>query len=566
MHDSRPGADPVRRDRATRAPRSTVVWFAALLLATTLPVAAAVADYQPVGASRVWSVAPWGDDAAPGTLDAPVRTVRFAVRVAAPGDTIELRGGVYRETVQVYAKALTIRSRDGERAVFDGAVVVDGFRPESDRWVADGWTTQFHRESSGGPVANDHIVAGYPDQVFLDGRPLRQVLSLAEVMPGTFFHETDADRLWLGDDPTGRLVEASKLRWALYFNRAHGSRLENVTVRRYATEARQMGAIRAYADRLTMSGLLVEQNARMGLSAIGRQVVITDSSFLDNGYIGVHGDRLDTFVLEESVVRGNNREGFDPFHSGAGVKVTRSRGVTVRESDVSANGGPGVWTDLGTQFVTIVRTVLADNRRAGIEIELSSDVNVLSNLALDNGEAGIWVLESQNVQVLHNASFGNVNAIEVEEGPRRDVRNVRILNNTMGDPAPGTRAVLDVNDWTAERSARDMGVIADHNAYWLPDGADAPLSRWGRWPEQLAWSGDLDQHRSVTSQGWNSVVVEPDADANPLARAIDVLDYRGRDELQRGAAVTGQAAADLGIESGDIRRIGPVAPIERPGG
>lgn len=532
------------------------------LVSLGVGVVVGVVDGQPAAAERVWHVAPWGNDAAAGTFDDPLATAGEAVDRSSSGDTIELRGGVYHESVEVIGVGVTIRSRDGERAVFDGAVPVEGFRPVGDRWVHDRWTRQFVREPSGGPVGSDHIVAGYPDQVFVDGRQLDQVLRLVDVGPGTFFHDTDADQLWLGDDPSASLVEASRATFAFEFRSAGGSLLENVTVRRFATEARDMAAVRAYTDDMTIRGVEVASNARMGLSVIGEGVRITDSRFVDNGYLGVHAERASSFVLERSAVLRNNREDFDPFHSGAGIKITRSEGVTIRESDISRNRGPGVWTDLDTRRVTIVRNLIEGNRRAGVEVELSSDVNVLSNVSIDNGEAGIWILESQNVQVLHNATFGNVNGIEVEEGPRREVRNVRIMNNAVGDPAPGTRALLDVNDWTGERPADAMGVSVDYNAYWFtPDQRDEHLSRWGQWPDGLVLTDDLTQHQRSTGQGWNSLVQR--GDDNPFARAPSRGDYRGDDWLRAGAPVTGSAAAELGMVEGDRRRIGPVAPVER---
>lgn len=45
-----------------------------------------------------WYVAPTGDDSAAGTLEKPFATVRRAQESAAPGDTVYLRGGVYKMT------------------------------------------------------------------------------------------------------------------------------------------------------------------------------------------------------------------------------------------------------------------------------------------------------------------------------------------------------------------------------------------------------------------------------------------------------------------------------------
>lgn len=44
-------------------------------------------------------VAPGGDDANPGTLAQPVKTLARAAALLQPGDTCFLRGGTYRETL-----------------------------------------------------------------------------------------------------------------------------------------------------------------------------------------------------------------------------------------------------------------------------------------------------------------------------------------------------------------------------------------------------------------------------------------------------------------------------------
>ena len=49
-------------------------------------------------------VAPAGDDANPGTEAKPFATVQRAQQAAAPGDTVLLRGGIYRMTEAQIAK------------------------------------------------------------------------------------------------------------------------------------------------------------------------------------------------------------------------------------------------------------------------------------------------------------------------------------------------------------------------------------------------------------------------------------------------------------------------------
>jgi hypothetical protein len=79
-----------------------------------------------------------GDDALPGTKDAPWRTVAHALERLKPGDTLYLYGGVYYENVYVALAGradapITIRSVPGEQAVIDG-----GFREFFDS-AADAW-------------------------------------------------------------------------------------------------------------------------------------------------------------------------------------------------------------------------------------------------------------------------------------------------------------------------------------------------------------------------------------------------------------------------------------------
>lgn len=67
-----------------------------------------------------------GNDANPGTLSAPWRTIQHAADTARPGSTVNVRGGIYEErvTINVSGNAndgfITFRSNPGETAVFEG--------------------------------------------------------------------------------------------------------------------------------------------------------------------------------------------------------------------------------------------------------------------------------------------------------------------------------------------------------------------------------------------------------------------------------------------------------------
>jgi len=98
-------------------------WRAALLCSGLLLGRSEAAEYF---------VAPDGRDDAPGTsLGQPFRTLRRATEALQPGDTCWIRGGTYRETVNLArggrpGAPLTLAAWRGERVVLDGADPVAG--------------------------------------------------------------------------------------------------------------------------------------------------------------------------------------------------------------------------------------------------------------------------------------------------------------------------------------------------------------------------------------------------------------------------------------------------------
>ena len=70
-------------------------------------------------------VSPAGDDAGPGTLQRPFRTIQHGVDALEPGDTCYVRAGVYRESLTLgrsgTAEApIRLRAYPGEDVLLDG--------------------------------------------------------------------------------------------------------------------------------------------------------------------------------------------------------------------------------------------------------------------------------------------------------------------------------------------------------------------------------------------------------------------------------------------------------------
>ena len=88
---------------------------------SSVPASAAV----PAGATHTYYVSASGNDANAGTLSLPVKSINHALSLAAPGDTVLLRGGVYSEKVVISktgtdGKYITLKAFTGETPVIDG--------------------------------------------------------------------------------------------------------------------------------------------------------------------------------------------------------------------------------------------------------------------------------------------------------------------------------------------------------------------------------------------------------------------------------------------------------------
>jgi len=117
--------------KATLIPLSVCILCATSAFSGALRPAA-----QPLNAAEYF-VATNGCDAADGSAERPWRTIQRAASVAGPGDTITIRGGVYREWVKpanagTESAPVVYRAASGEKVVVTGADPVRGWKKRAD--------------------------------------------------------------------------------------------------------------------------------------------------------------------------------------------------------------------------------------------------------------------------------------------------------------------------------------------------------------------------------------------------------------------------------------------------
>ena len=480
-------------------------------------------------------VAPDGDDGAAGTSTAPWRTLGHAVDAAPSGSTIVLAGGTYREGVEIPAtKRLTLQPAAGEQVWLSGSDVVGGWvRQDSGSWQRP-WTLNLGAGSLDPTLVNpEHPLAGDPDQVFIDGRPLTQVGSRTTLSPGTFFVDEANDALWIGDDPAGRTVEASVRADGLTI-KSSGTVVRGLGFRHYATPVARLGAVKAQGNGITIEDCVFTQNAASGLDVRGDDVRVVTSTAIDNGQLGMRATDAHRLTVEDSLLRRNNVERFSGIAASGGIKIAESDGVTLRHNLAEDNLSHGLWLDLSSDDATVVRNISRNNKNAGLIIEMSLRPIFASNALVENG-TGVVVSETSTAQLWNNALVENYISAYIVDGRRAPLPvDITLRNNIISSSVASARPMVIVDDVNHLRSGAQMRVTLDRNAYYRKSTSYMPyLMSWTDYPAGKLVMKTLTDVQARTGQDRTSKIVD-NAATDPNVDDADA----GRYGLPAGSALS----------------------------
>lgn len=479
-----------------------------------------IAGAAPIGSTRyavpsgALIVSPSGNDANKGTISAPLRTVAKALALAASGTTIVLRAGNYHESVTVppTRSRITIQSYPGEAVWFDGSTVVSSWAGSGAAWVSSGWTTKFDSSptftfgAKDGTTANWTFVnparplAAHPDQVWVDGVAQVQVSDVSKVVPGTFYVDYAASKLYLGTNPNGKTVRASDRTTAISI-RAEGSTVRGVGVRRYSPSVPHMGAVTAEKRNITIENVVIADTSTTGLFVKDPGSVVRNVTLERNGMLGASASTADSLTITGVLSRDNNTEGFNNSPVSGGFKVVRSRGVSVTNSVFTHNSGPGLWFDESVYDGTVTGNDIIDNSGHGLILEISAKFTVASNIVSGNRDNGMKINDTSHVEVWNNTVIGNGRSINIVQDNRRasnlstpghDKRQtlpdptmtwiigpVTVSNNIVGEGT--SNCLLCVEDYSRQYSAEQLKVTTRGNVYQRPSStAPSWIAIWSK--------------------------------------------------------------------------------------
>lgn len=404
--------------------------------------------------------------AAPGILFdiaiVPGESIQAAVDANPPGTTFLIRTGTHRNQ--------TIRPKENQTfvgepgAVLSGAVDIAGFAPDGQWWSVGGQTR--------GPRIAGHCEAGYPrcnhtNDLFVDDVTFVHVGSPADLGPGTWFFDYNADRIYLGEDPAGRRVEMSVTERA-FFGDADNVRVFDLIVEKYAVRAQlaavdsRLGVGNGMASGWIVDGVEARLNHGIGINLTNGGIARNNYTH-HNGQSGISAQGYGV-VVENNEISYNNTAGFWLDWEAGGTKFAVIDDVVVRGNYVHHNFGMGLWVDVHSRNSLIENNRSEYNYRSGISVEKSYGTVIRNNHLEGNGlddprgvawmwSAGILVYVTTDAEVYGNTVINNANGISAVQqnrgsGPYGEniVVNLYVHDNEITMDRGYTGAVQDVGD------------------------------------------------------------------------------------------------------------------------
>ena len=422
----------------------------------------------PIPAQNVLWVSPSGNNQAAGTKEAPLQTVQAAFRKARDGTTIILKSGAYREPhffLTANKQNITLQAEPHGDVWFKGSDVIapERWQKEGNLWKVTGNFYNFCRVCSAHEDPGFDGIASYPEQVFINDVPLRQVVSKAEVVPGTFYvHDPNPSTLkvpkknhqgfnigpqdpltyYLGSDPTKGITEISE-RPRAFTSVSKGLKVLGINFAHYSPHQRwdykdpvheyNAGAV---SVSINSEGSVVEngiftQNTNVGLFFLGERGTVRGNRFIENGSNGLGINRGNDAVIENNYFSNNNTDGHITNGSQctawcvtAHLKFTHAKNLTFRYNIIDDSAQPqdrrlgGYWCDEGCINAKVIGNFFT-NVDVGIVYEVSDSGIIASNI-IENSGIGISIAGSANTRVYNNTLSRVARPIVLREDPRFD--------------------------------------------------------------------------------------------------------------------------------------------------
>jgi hypothetical protein len=444
---------------------------------------------------------PWASDDNRGTSGRPLETIARAADLAQTnqqggiGTKILIHPGVYRESVELSGGGvdrvapIVFEAPEGH-VVVSGSDIWRGWKKAGGLYVHE-WP--FRWGFAPIPAAWEEIadeltenpMALRREMIFVDGRPLTQVLSPGELShrSGRFYVSEEEQRVFLSP-PRGVSMGEAKVEVAVRPHLFLFEGMSNVTVRglTFTHANTELNAGHALAFVLGSSDILVvdcrlvwNNTSGMGF-AEARDVTVRRSVANYNGIGGLEAYRVTNLLLEDNVTSFNNWRGYasDFVDWASGQKLSGVRGARILGHRAIGNLTHGFWLDYDNADVLIRGMVARRNLLDGLVLEASQGPTMVEDSRFCGNRRGIMGQHAERVELRWNTLSSNH-----EWG-------ILITGNSDGPRAVTDWVTGQVIDLISRDWSLNSNVVAGSNGRQLLIGTSlAPAGSWGTFVDTL---------------------------------------------------------------------------------
>jgi parallel beta-helix repeat protein len=445
---------------------------------------------------KVFYVAPGGKAENKGDVLELPTTIEAAIERVNTGDAIILRGGTYRTGDLTFNQGITIQPYADEQPIVKGTFEAKDWKNIGNGLWKTNWDHLFP-ETADDWWRRDRFGKNNPmhlfnnDMVFIDGRYLKSAGWEGEVDENSFYVDYESKSVYIGTDPTDKLVEITAFKWGLHrvTGECHGKVsdkkgpvIRGIVFTQYAYAVMEIDGYepQGLADPSTfgkdVTGTFIENctfsfGGRVGAYLRGDNLVMRHCKVHDTSTEGIYLLSSSDCLLEKNIFSRNNIENIVGYYPAAVKIFNQTRRVTCRDNliyDLPLSNG--IWYDVGNvdgRFINNWIEGVGDNSGTGsynrmwpssngFFFEISKGAVCAGNVFV-NCDHGIMILNSSNVLVYQNtfvnstACIGRDGRIEVGDhfgwhpstGPDVDERFGHVfVNNLLTGDKDFTRPLM----------------------------------------------------------------------------------------------------------------------------
>jgi parallel beta-helix repeat protein len=496
---------------------------------------------------KIYFVAVDGRADQPGESLAKPTSLEAAIERVHTGDAIVLRGGTYRTGNLLLNQGITIQPYADEQPVLKGTIVASEWKN-----LGNGlWKTSWSRFFPAKPDtwwSRDRFGKDTPlyifnnDMVFVDGRFLKTVGREGEVDENSYYIDYDAGQVYIGIDPSNRLVEITAFDIGLkrIMGECHGKTsdhkgpvIRGITFTQYAyraleVEGKEPEGVSPESEHgkdvvgTTLENCTITFCSRVAAYLRGDHLTLRHCKVSDTSTEGIYIIGSSDVLLEKNIFSRNNIERITGYYPAAVKIFNQSYRVTCQDNLViDLPYSNGIWYDVGNvdgRFLNNWIEGVGDVNRKfndkapypsqnGFFFEISKGAICAGNVFV-NCDQGIFVLNSSNVQLYQNTLINSTVCIarngrtpandrmfgwHSSTGPDVDKRDGHVfVNNLLTGDSKYARPLLFV--WQPDSLCKQLPSPLlkqlDHNAYVRSaEKMSTPLILWSPSPGEQCQAG-----------------------------------------------------------------------------